>query len=356
VIAAPRYGVGCAVLVVLLLPAAAAAAPRPALSVQDEAAITCNHWGLRASALAAAAELGATVIRFNLTQWSRRSCPGAATAAAAITAAGLRPQLTLTGSVGWIAAQVRRNRRLVSTYAIWNEPDLALWRCCSAPFARSRGPWYVPGDPAVYRAAYLRAYGLVKRLDPGSQVLFGELSPLGMSHGKLTGEGRSGARWVEQVLRPGRPLRADGIAIHPYTWHWSPQVDGAYYRELVAFKRLLRRYARRGMLIRPGGGRRPVPIYNTEYGQSRADGLRGDAANSVQAYRYARRLGFRQHNQYMIFPAFGRDRVPNEWNTAAVDEKCRPGALYFALRGAATGRTDKRSAVAWPRCPTAIGL
>lgn len=348
-IAAPRYGVGGAVLGALLLPAAAAAAPRPTLSVQDEAAITCNHWGLRAPALAAATELGATVIRVNLIQWGRRSCPGAATAAAAITAAGLRPQLTLMGSVGWIAAQVRRHRRLVSTYAIWNEPDLAIWRCCSAPFTRPRGPWYVPGDPAVYRSAYLRAYRLVKRLDPGSRVLFGELSPLGMGR-------RSEARWFARVLRPRRPLRADGIAIHPYTWHWSAQVDRAYYGELVAFKRLLHRYARRGMLIRPGRGRRPVPIYNTEYGQSRANGLRGDAANAAQAYRYARRLGFRQHNQYMIFPAFGRDRVPNQWNTAAVDEKCRPGALYFALRRAVTGRTDKRSAVAWPRCPTAIGL
>lgn len=340
-----RESSATALLILLLLPASAHAAPRPVLSVQDERAITCDQWNLRGAALDAARELGAKVIRVNLIEWL--PCAPSTTAAAAIANAGLRPQLTLLGSPRWIKQQVLANRALVSTYAVWNEPDLSVWRCCTAPFLAPDRMYLV--NPAPYRRTYVRSYRLIKRLDPGARVLFGELSP----HGIGTTSTR-GLRWVEQVLKPGRPLRADGIAIHPYTWFWSSHVDAAYLRQLVAFKRVVKSYGRRRMLIRPGTRRRSVPIYNTEYGQSRADGLDGDGAATAKAYSYARRLGFRQQNQYMIFPAFEQDHSLGRWNTAATDNECRPSPMYFALRKAATGRAGNSSGVAWPNCPDPI--
>lgn len=337
-----------ALLAALLLPAAPAQA-KPALSVQDEAAITCDYWGLRASALEAAKDLGAKVVRVNLIEWN--NCDAAASAATAIAAAGLKPQLTLIGSPGWIKAQVLRDRRLVSTYSIWNEPELATWRCCNAPFhTRAWGA----ANPAAYHAGYLRAYRAVKRLDPRSKVLIGEMSPHGIGGtaglDMLHQTGRR--RWFGRVLNAGQPLKADGVAIHPYTWKWSSSVDGEYFRQLAAFKRAVRRYAQRGMLTTPKG--RAVPVYNTEYGQRRWDGTAGDATNAARAYRYSTRLGFRQHNQYMIFPAFHPDHSTHEWNTAVTTNGCRPAAAYFALRRAVTGRKGRGSKVAWPDCPDPI--
>lgn len=301
---------------------------KPVMVGQDEAAIHENSHGLRGRGLLAFKDLGATRIRLNMLQW-RDSDPDAPFA---VARAGLRPQLTLAGDLGYIADTVRRYRNVVGTYSVWNEPDLGAWRCCTAPFVEAAGT----GNHHSYRAHYKAAYRIIKRLDPGSKVMVGELSPHGMARWPV-----SRKPWFGKVLRRGKPLRADCVAIHPYWWAWSVTVDNAYRDGLRLWRSYVAIWAKRRMLLTPKGRR--VPICNTESGEPVQW---HQQARSRHAYVMCARLGFRQCAQYQIFPS-GQD-----WNTSLTDAFCRPTRGFLLLRKALRGVPVSRP-VPWKPCPDA---
>jgi hypothetical protein len=317
------------------------------LLMEDEQAITCNAWNFRAPALDGSREIGTRVVRVNLIQW-HPGCPARYNAAEAIAQAGMHPQLTLAGELPYLKAQVLAHRDVVSTYAIWNEPDLGVWQCCHV---KAFGSWGGMGDMADYRRFYKRAYRMVKRLDPArsTKVCIWETSP----HGMLT-KGKTAKRWVARSLRKRHPIRTDCVAIHPYFWLASKRVDRRYYRWLLAFKRSVTGYARKRMLCRPGRGRcKAPPIYSTENGMPRQDGDRGDAKAIGRMFRICRKLHFKQCAQYMLMPAITENHSRSEWQTSLIGFNCRPLPTYYAL-ARANGHPLKRSKVDWPPCPQPI--
>jgi len=176
-------------------------------SMQDEALITCH--GNPAHGYAAARDLGATWIRLNLLEW--RPCGDAVQNT---LDAGFKAQVTLAGSRTYMKQQVLAHRHQVNVWSIWNEPELAAWRCCSEA-QHKRAKWGTLIPPRNYGRLFRWAYRTIKRLDPGAKVLYGELSPHGMSNRRTW---KSGKTWLAKSVRGPRPIRADGLAIHPYWW------------------------------------------------------------------------------------------------------------------------------------------
>ena len=298
---------------------------------QDEASITQNANGLQERALLAFKDLGAKAIRLNMLQW-RVNDP---LAPFTVARYGMKPQLTLAGSMEYIRSTVELYRGVVHTYSIWNEPELGSWRCCFAPFIERRRR----GSANSYRKIYIRAYRLIKKLDPGAKVIIGELSPWGM--GKLRGNTRP---WFSHVLKKKKPIKADGMAIHPYWWWWSPQdkVDVFFKQALLDWKSLMRKWKRERMLIR-SKGKKPVPIYITEFG-AQITGKYGGISEVLKAYKYVKQLKLTQFSQYMMFP--GRQ---GGWDTSLATRKCRPTLAYKRLRKAITGAA-KSKPVPWQSC------
>lgn len=317
-----------AVLLVLLVFAAPAQA---GFVGQDEAAISENANGLRTRALQAFKDLGATAIRINKLEW-HYSDPDAPYA---VAQAGLKPQLTLAGSVAYMASVVTQYRDVVNTYGVWNEPDLGVWRCCRAPFLETAGK----SKPHRYRSSYPQVYRMIKRLDPTARVMIGELSPHGM--GRDLGKAEARVPWFRRVLRRGRPLRADCVAIHPYYWFWSEPMDRQFTRAMEGWKARVAAWAKHRMLLTPRGHR--VPICSTEFGEP----VQWRHPNQVRrGYRVCKKLKFRQCSQYQIFPSGQR------WDTSLTDEFCRPRPEFFQLRKAIRGVPASRP-VPWKPCPDA---
>ena len=104
----------------------------------------------------------------------------------------------------------------VDRYSIWNEPNLSAWLSPSK------------SAPKLYRSLYSAGYTAIKTVDPKAKVLFGELAP--------NRDGRTIAplKFLRDVTcskanykaaRQCAPLKADGLALHPYQLTKSPQTD-----------------------------------------------------------------------------------------------------------------------------------
>jgi hypothetical protein len=146
----------------------------------------------------------------------------------AARARGIAPQMTLMGTpeymrarnldMGLSAATPNQNlmgafardaathfRGRVGRYSVWNEPNIASFLAEGENKA----------GPKLYRQLYQAGYKAIKGADPHAKVLLGELTA-----------GRQGADpkaqalgFLRRVLAAGnKPLRADGLALHPYQW------------------------------------------------------------------------------------------------------------------------------------------
>ncbi len=80
---------------------------------------------------------------------------------------------------------------LVSTYEIWNEPDVS-----------SRASIFVPAER--YKILFKQTYGAIKSANPSSQVIIG---------GLVSGN----TDYLDALKEPGGTLLADGVGIHPYS-------------------------------------------------------------------------------------------------------------------------------------------
>ena len=230
---------------------------------------------------------------------------------------GIRVQLTVTGgapawatfnrksgvygpkakSFGVFARAVATHfKGRVDRYSIWNEPNYVSWM---APFDKA---------PALYRELYESAYKQIKRADRNALVLMGETSPYAIrkraiapleflrdvtcaTGAKTGGDGGSGAldpgvdpeaedasvrsaalrvKPPKLVRGPCKPLKADGFAHHPYDYRHKPDyayrgADNATLGSLPRLTATLNSLARIGALSTVKG-RKPLPLYLTEYG------------------------------------------------------------------------------------------
>ena len=202
---------------------------------------------------------------------------------------GVKVQLTLTGpapawatptrsvDTGYIKPNVRlfkkfvkkvahRYRRKVDRFAIWNEPNWYKWL---GPLRRA---------PRLYRKLYIAGYKAIKRKAPRARVLLGETSPNAQPGiaiaplkflRRMTCLNRHYRRKPGASRRCKHPLRADGVAHHPYDFDKSPRTkpkgrDDVTIAVLGRLNRALKKMKRRHVLI-PRRTRK-MPVHLTEYG------------------------------------------------------------------------------------------
>jgi hypothetical protein len=222
-------------------------------------------------------------------------------AVARVTAAGMRPMLTITGpgplwgsqypGVGdhsWKPSPARfaafatavalRYGASVDRYIVWNEPNQPAWLM---PQYSCRGRSCTPVAPHLYRALVRAAEPAIHAADPASQVLIGALAPTGQAPRRpnavmaplrfLREMGCVDARF--RTIRTGpcrhfRPAHGDGFSIHPHAATMPPTVA---YRSpddvnLADLDRLESTLDRLQSHRRLRASTRRFDLYLTEYG------------------------------------------------------------------------------------------
>jgi len=217
---------------------------------------------------------------------------------------------------GGFADPADRRRKLpaVRLWTTWNEPNHRVF--LRPHWERVGGSW-LPMTPHIYRRLHNAAYDQVKRASPKNRVLIGGLASFG-DRGRGPARGIGPLRFTRELacvdsrLRPlrrpecrgFRPLRADGFAMHPYSFGTPPgQVDAIADRvqigELSKLTGLLDGLEGRGRLARK------LPLYLTEYGyQSNPPDPRGvDPAVHARYSGQALELALRSR-EVRSFPQF----------------------------------------------------
>jgi hypothetical protein len=335
-----------AVLALLVCAPAAQAAPRMELALQDDPVFLHRDYYDRDLALAQARELGITRLRVSL-GWAATLGPQADDRTQpsppvydftrhddlidAAAGYGIRLQVNLippapawaTGDrkIGvnrpdpklygrFVRAAAEHFKGRVDRYAIYNEPNHVGWLTPQSTAA------------AQYRQLYLEAYKQVKRVDRKAEVLIGELVPYknrSRSSAPLlflrqltctrTAAGVPGLRGY-RMRRQGRcaPLRADGLAHHPYEYQGPPErtypgADNVTIGTLGRLNSTLSELGRLRALATPK--KRAVPIFITEFGyfgqgrNSHPDVRR--ASYLRRSYQIAQRNPMvRQMTQYLL--------------------------------------------------------
>jgi hypothetical protein len=127
----------------------------------------------------------------------------------------------------------------------------------------------------------------VKGADPRAQVLMGELAPTG-----------DVAEFLRYATAGKKPIRASGLAFHPYETGSGKTWD---ITNLAPLQRTLESYKRQGRLQTAQGG--TVPLYLTEFGYQRAEMTPAQhRARLAKAYQLASKAGARQLVQYQLLP------------------------------------------------------
>jgi hypothetical protein len=338
-------------LALLFIPSTAHASKNMELALQDDAVFVDQRWMDREKALDHAADLQTKRIRVNVI-WSRVLVRGTYhfeqldKLHAAAASRGIKLQMTLTGPA---PASATRDRRVggnrpdpvkfaafahtvathfkgrVDRYSIWNEPNLSAWLSPSK------------SAPKLYRSLYKAGYTAVKTVDPRAQVLFGELAP--------NRDGRTIAplRFLRDVAcAKCAPLKADGLALHPYQLTTAPTVlsggpDDAPISRLRQVTKTLDQLAKRRKLATPKG--RGLDLYLTEFGYL-SSGRRKQSASRrsawlSSAFKLARKNPrVKQLLQYQLVDPPAREL----WHSAILDRKGRRLAPYAGLARAAAAR------------------
>ena len=211
-------------------------------------------------------------------------------------AAGLKVMLTVTGpgplwtsrvparhNPRWLPnatefgrfahAVASRYRDLVDRYLVWNEPNQPGWLQPQAACVRRV---CTPVSPHTYRALVRAATPQIHAADPGSEVLLGELAPIGdpQTHPSAPLAPLPFLRAMGCVDRAYRPIRtgpcagfkpavADAFGYHPHPVEnapdrVNPDRDEAQFADLSRLFAVLDRLKTR--VVAPGG------VYLTEFG------------------------------------------------------------------------------------------
>jgi hypothetical protein len=270
------------------------------VALQDDPVFVRRDYYSRERGLADARRLGVSWIRMNVL-WGRTAGRSRTArrppqrprydflsydlAVAAALRHGFRVELTLTGPApAWATADGRYGTlrpdarafaafaravalhfgRRVTRYSIWNEPNFDQFLT-----PRSEAP-------ALYRRLYEGAWGAIKAVEPGAEVLIGETAPYGI-RGRVTRplaflRSVACARADYAPARRCDELRADGYAHHAYQFRSPPERrpvgrDTAQIGSLDRLIHALDRLAAGGLLATPAGA--PLPVYLTEFGYFR---------------------------------------------------------------------------------------
>ena len=127
----------------------------------------------------------------------------------------------------------------VTTYEVWNEPNLATF-------------WCPRPDPAAYARIYLAAHQAIHAADPEATVLLGGLAPVTASEPQEAPTKMAVGDFLARAIQeqPGLPEAVDAVAVHPYA-----PTPGAVLRTVVWFRKAL-----------SGAGLGVVPMSVNEFG------------------------------------------------------------------------------------------
>lgn len=388
---APRIARLIAAALAVLVATPVLAGPRMEVAVEDDAVFVQHPQDdpLRALAFQRAHELGATHIRANA--WWRRkldgtidedfskldsfvdearargfvvqlTCGGIAADwgspdAHAVAPTGVTP--LLSEYLDFLGKVVAHFKGRVERFSIWNEPNhpgflLAGPVAAVASYQQLERAAAAATDPAVHHKLAHRAAQIyrkeivpenvkwvrelwhqgvktVRKIDPHAQVLVGELSSGNFFP------------FLEAVLRHGKKLVADGIAVHPYQYTVRPEstrgtsdANGGIAEAKRIQKTLARLAARERLVNRKGDA---VPLYFTEFGYHKLEGrtlLQPDrqipegrrAAWTPRAFEVARKAHARQMLYYQLFA----EGPSYPWDTSILDADGTPDESFHALQ------------------------
>ena len=205
----------------------------------------------------------------------------------------------------------------VDRYSIWNEPNWKTWL----------GP--VKEAPVLYRRLYRAGYAAAKAADPDAHVLIGELAPIG------GGKAIAPLKFLRDMFKGAKPLKADGFAIHPYQFTSAPSTItgkrddvtiGTLPRLTTALDAL---YKARKLHTASG---RKLNLYLTEFGYLTA-GSRKQPQSRIASWMVAaidvarKNKRVKQLLQYQLIdpPATAL------WHSALLSRKGAPMPAYKAL-------------------------
>jgi len=287
--------------------APAEAGKRMEAALQDEGVFLFGQNYDRNTALAAARSMGITTLRMNILWWqavpraqqNQTSVPSDInynfavwdSAIAAAKRYGIKTQLDLTGDPpawacgnkkvpyecdgykpnvrlwkGFVKAAAKHFKGDVKRYSIWNEPN---WYT-----------WLSPHDeaPLLYRELYRAGYDAIKGVDPGAEVVMGELAPHFQKNistpplqfiREMVCVNKKLKRIKGAKKKCGtEPLKLDAFSTHPYDFTNKPtkrrkNPDELTMANIRRLPKLLNKLRKKG-LIEPVKKR--FPIYLTEFG------------------------------------------------------------------------------------------
>jgi hypothetical protein len=389
---------------VLLLAAAllgGAAAPARAAGLEigmEDERLLLGYPGAAVEAVGAWRALGVDVVRIHA-QWSAiapRSRPAGFRAAdpgdprydwsaldravAIARAAGLRVMLTVTGPgpLWTSSAPARHNPRYqpsplefgrfahavaaryrdsVDRYLLWNEPNQPGWL---QPQSECRRRVCTPVAPHIYRGLVRAATPQIHAADPGSEVLLGELAPVGdpprsnnTSLAPLPFLRAMGC--VDRAyarIRGGRcagfkPAAADAFGYHPHPVRNAPDHvnrdrDEAQIADLGRLLATLDRLTSRHRILAPGNR---FPVHLTEFGYQTSPPDHAIGVTLAQQTRYlqqasyvawrsprVRSLSFYQWDDEPVLSRGSGTRAYTGWQSGLrfVDGRPKPALATFA--------------------------
>jgi hypothetical protein len=338
-----RSGIVIALVALALTTLAAAARPAHAfeIAVQDDRTLLAGTSYSRTRALDQARAIGATALRVNViyADWVRLGTGPYDSLVDLARSKGFRLQFTLMGTpryfdaraprwighrypspirfASWVSEVAKHFTGRVRRYSIWNEPNLVYYL---EPQRKA---------PSMYANLFKAGYQTIKRIDPGAQVLWGEL----FSGNLHNPGGTAPMNFLWAATRNG--ARADGLAYHPFQYNLAPDRKSKRYvgiSSISGIRANLRDLSRRHRLRTPSG--RPLPIYFTEFGYQilgsypvRSEARR--ASWTVSAFRIAKRAGVRSMLLYHLVRTYAR-----RWDSGVITIGGTPLLTYRALLGA----------------------
>lgn len=248
-------------------------------------------------------------------------------AVAVARAAGLRVMLTVTGpgplwtsrdpsrgNARWepspdafgrfALAVASRYRKDVDRYLIWNEPNQPGWLQPQSECARRV---CTPVAPHVYRGLVRAAVRAIHAADPGSEVLLGELAPIGRpTRSRNTPlpplpflRAMGCVNTAYRPLRSGRcagfrPAVADAFGYHPHPVlnppdQANPDRADAQFADLGRLFHVLNKLTDEGRLVTPAGR---FQVYLTEFGYQTSPPDRAIGITLAQQTRYLQQAAY----------------------------------------------------------------
>jgi hypothetical protein len=235
-----------------------------------------------------------------------------------VPARGRRLSVWLERYSNFVAAAVRRYRRAVRRWEIWNEPNLAQY-------------WRPGPDPVAYRQVYETLRATILRVEPDAQVAVGGLGDLAVA----SPPDISGLAFLRDLTRTHPPLGS--VAVHAYaTGDHAPDAHVAGENNFDDINRV------HAQLL---AEREPASIWVTEFGwSSSATGAQLQAHDVETALRM-----LEDRYSFVTVATYFLDHdLPPEFFQGLLDRRLRPKPAALVFRAYAKRETARCTARAHP--------